>query len=114
MIKFENKLYNICIPLGEECYTCESIDKKFNKNIRLCAFPFDYVGHTFIENIIDLNSIINDLCNNDNSPILNINSVYWKSISLKFSDSRHGLCIYYNIISRLRWQKYRSRLQRRL
>jgi hypothetical protein len=59
MIKFENKLYNICIPLGEECYTCESIDKKFNKNIRLCAFPFDYVGHTFIENIN--NYIKNDI-----------------------------------------------------
>jgi hypothetical protein len=40
------------IPLGEECYTCESIDSKFNKNgIRQEAYPFDYVGHTFVKSI---------------------------------------------------------------
>ena len=40
------------IPLGEECYTCESIDSKFNKHgLRYEAYPFDYVGHTFIKSI---------------------------------------------------------------
>lgn len=39
------------VPFGEECYTCESIDKKFNKDLRNVAFPFDYVGHTFIESL---------------------------------------------------------------
>lgn len=53
MIKFKpfNKTYDYIIPLGEECYTCQSIDSKFNNDIRKCAFPFDYVGHTFIETI---------------------------------------------------------------
>ena len=36
---------------------------------------YDNTSTIFIENIIDLNSIINDLSINDNSPILNINSV---------------------------------------
>jgi Cdc6-like AAA superfamily ATPase len=39
------------IPLGEECYTCQSIDSKFSNNLRKCAFPFDYVGHTYITEI---------------------------------------------------------------
>ena len=44
----------IIIPLGEECYTCQSIDLKFtNNSLRKCGFPFDYVGHTYIENIHD-------------------------------------------------------------
>ena len=44
--------YNYIIPFGEECYTCESIDVKFNNNkLRNFAFPFDYVGHTFIETL---------------------------------------------------------------
>lgn len=43
----------IIIPLGEECYTSQSIDSKFSQNnLRKCSFPFDYVGHTYIENII--------------------------------------------------------------
>ncbi len=45
----------VIIPLGEECYTCGSIDSKFNcsiKNVRITAFPFDYVGHVFIETIL--------------------------------------------------------------
>ena len=42
------------VPLGEECYTCESIDQKFNINgIRNQAYPFDYVGHSYIEAITD-------------------------------------------------------------
>ena len=50
----------IIIPLGEECYTCGSIDTKFNSNgIRKEAYPFDYVGHVFIEKITD--KIKNDL-----------------------------------------------------
>lgn len=43
----------IVIPLGEECYTCQSIDGKFSNSIRQQGFPFDYVGHTFVEKIYD-------------------------------------------------------------
>ena len=46
--------YDSVVPLGEECYTCSSIDIKFNNEattLRKCAFPFDYVGHVFIESI---------------------------------------------------------------
>lgn len=44
----------IIIPFGEECYTCQSIDSKFTDNsFRKYGFPFDYVGHTYIENIYD-------------------------------------------------------------
>jgi hypothetical protein len=47
-------IFNEIIPLGEECYTCQSIDSKFNSylNVRKNAYPFDYVGHTFIESIL--------------------------------------------------------------
>ena len=41
------------IPLGEECYTCQSIDSKFSNSLRKNAYPFDYVGHTYIEKIYD-------------------------------------------------------------
>lgn len=51
MFNFNN--YKYIIPFGEECYTCESIDSKFNNNkLRNNAFPFDYVGHTFIETLL--------------------------------------------------------------
>lgn len=54
----------IIIPFGEECYTCKSLDVKFSKNNnRKCGLPFDYVGHTYIENIY--NNIL-DLLNNNN------------------------------------------------
>jgi len=56
MIKINNtKNIDNFIPLGEECYTSQSIDSKFNSNINLrnFAFPFDYVGHTYIESIFD-------------------------------------------------------------
>lgn len=44
--------FEYIIPMGEECYTCGSIDSKFNTvSIRKCSFPFDYVGHVFIEQI---------------------------------------------------------------
>ena len=50
-------LYNMnnmhIIPLGEECYTCQSIDSKFSNSLRKNAYPFDYVGHTYIEKIYD-------------------------------------------------------------
>lgn len=46
--------YDHIIPLGEECYTCGSIDSKFNTiSLRNCAFPFDYVGHVYIETILE-------------------------------------------------------------
>jgi hypothetical protein len=66
MINFKSHNFTKVIPLGEECYTCQSIDNKFNNNtIRKEAFPFDYVGHSFIKNI--LNKLINNnyLINND-------------------------------------------------
>ena len=46
--------YKYIIPLGEECYTAGSIDNKFNSlsTIRKEAYPFDYVGHVFIESIL--------------------------------------------------------------
>jgi len=45
--------YDAIVPLGEECYTCSSIDTKFNSGttLRKYALPFDYVGHVFIESI---------------------------------------------------------------
>jgi len=43
----------LIIPLGEECYTCQSIDAKFSNSFRKYGFPFDYVGHTFVEKIYD-------------------------------------------------------------
>jgi hypothetical protein len=57
----------IFIPLGEECYTCQSIDVKFtNKEIRKYGFPFDYVGHVYVEKIYD--NLV-DLFNNKNNTI---------------------------------------------
>lgn len=53
MIKYNNINYNKIIPLGEECYTCQSIDQKFNSSIRSEAYPYDYVGHTWIHKIND-------------------------------------------------------------
>ena len=38
--------FNYIIPLGEECYTSQSIDKKFNIDLRKVSLPFDYVGGT--------------------------------------------------------------------
>jgi hypothetical protein len=46
--------YEYIVPMGEECYTCASIDAKFTKNkLREHAFPFDYVGHVYIETILE-------------------------------------------------------------
>ena len=69
-----NKLFNIndkiIIPFGEECYTAQSIDSKFSGNtFRKCAFPFDYVGHTYVEsiydNLVDLLNLNKNICKND-------------------------------------------------
>ena len=54
LIHFNNNIYNYIVPLGEECYTCQSIDSKFNANIRHIAYPFDYVGHTYIDKLTAL------------------------------------------------------------
>ena len=49
-----NIIKKIIIPFGEECYTAQSIDSKFTENsLRNVALPFDYVGHTYVENIYD-------------------------------------------------------------
>lgn len=43
------------IPFGEECLTSMIIDSKFKiLSIREVALPFDYVGHSFLKNIIKL------------------------------------------------------------
>lgn len=65
MIKFNNNIFSQIIPIGEECYTCQSIDKKFNKNFRSCGYPYDYVGHTFISKINDNIKEIQLINNND-------------------------------------------------
>ena len=68
MIKYDSKIFKEIIPMGEECYTSGSIDVKLNTNcyIRTSSFPYDYVGHTYIEKIsecIDKNYVmsINDI-----------------------------------------------------
>lgn len=51
MIYDSIRFSSVC-PLGEECYTAGSIDPKFNDcAFRTVAYPFDYVGHTFIGEI---------------------------------------------------------------
>ena len=46
--------FNYIIPLGEECYTSQSIDKKFNIDLRKVSLPFDYVGGTMINRICSI------------------------------------------------------------
>ena len=65
-INFNNKIYSEIIPFGEECYTCASIDFKFNNNnkIRDKSYPFDWSSHTdilFNTNIIYNIKIIDSL-----------------------------------------------------
>jgi hypothetical protein len=80
--------YDEIIPLGEECYTCMTIDKKFNGHIeyRKNAYPFDYVGHTFIHKIYD------KLTNNDKSNII------IKQFGNKFYyyDNTYGFCYWHD------------------
>ena len=79
------KKNNNIIPLGEECYTCQSLDTKFSNNsIRKCSFPFDYVGHTYIENIY-----------NNMFDLLNSNSNYHCDIndfSKQLFNDKYFLC----------------------
>jgi hypothetical protein len=72
----------IIIPFGEECYTAQSIDSKFSKNtFRKYAFPFDYVGHTYIEsiydNLFDLLNSNNFICNNNDFCLEIFNDKYF-------------------------------------
>jgi len=49
----KNKFIKTVIPFGEECYVCQSIDVKFNSTDKhRIGFPFDYVGHPFIDTIL--------------------------------------------------------------
>lgn len=59
-LKFENMNFDYIIPIGEECYTSQSIDKKFNIDIRKKSFPFDYVAGTHLDFLIN---IFNDILN---------------------------------------------------
>lgn len=81
--------YDFIIPLGEECYTSESIDSKFNIAIRKLAFPFDYVGHTFIETI--QKKLENIIFNNES--LLEKNDIEIKLFGDKYFyvDSKYGL-----------------------
>ena len=50
----KNINFDLIVPFGEECYTCQSIDLKFNSNgARKEGFPFDYVGHVFLNKIME-------------------------------------------------------------
>lgn len=77
------------IPLGEECYTCESIDGKFNEDIRKCAYPFDYVGHTYINKIANK---IENLMNGEAFYNSNINNIIIKQFGDKYYyvDEKYG------------------------
>jgi hypothetical protein len=80
--EIEYLLYDdIVIPFGEECYTAQSIDTKFvSSKIRKCSFPFDYVGHTYIENIYkNLVDLLNLNTNN-----CNLNNFYFKKFENKY------------------------------
>ena len=52
--------FDYIIPFGEECYTCQSIDKKFNIDFRKVSLPFDYVGGTMINRICPILTSIYD------------------------------------------------------
>jgi len=72
----------IIIPFGEECYTAQSIDSNFTVNtFRKCAFPFYYVGHTYIEsiydNLVDLLNSNNYICKNDDFFLQLFNDKYF-------------------------------------
>jgi hypothetical protein len=85
-----NKSFDKIIPLGEECYTCQSIDIKFNEvNLRKKSFPFDYVGHSFLNNIIEkLKS--NTLCVKEDIEIKQFGDKFF------LHDSRFGFCYWHD------------------
>lgn len=106
----------LIIPLGEECYTCGSIDSKFNSvSSRTCAFPFDYVGHVFIEQITEK---CRRLLSGDDSP---------DSINIKlfgdnyfFSDTVHGFHYWHDtsytdrsLFTASDWSAFRDKYKRR-
>ena len=84
-ILFNSIYFNEIIPLGEECYTCMSIDNKFNKksNLRNISYPFDYVGHVFIEKINEKLKNM-DLIDENNIIIKNFNPNYF------YVDDKYG------------------------
>jgi hypothetical protein len=74
------KTFDIICPLGEECYTAGSIDNKFNKRddiIRSNAFPFDYVGHSYIEQITAKINDLYTILKKENLDICNFNNKYY-------------------------------------
>ena len=52
------QLFQQIIPIGEECYSCQAIDKKFNKDLRNYSLPFDYVAGT---NLCRLMPVFDDI-----------------------------------------------------
>ncbi len=87
------------IPLGEECYCCQSIDGKISNNhLRQCGFPFDYVAGTAIE--ILYNNLYNLLINNE-GPLVetDFNTKYFCSNTQKhyFTNTKYGFIYWHDI-----------------
>jgi hypothetical protein len=78
-ISFNNQLYDEIIPLGEEYNTSIIINGKFEgiKNVRNVSFPFDHVGHVFIDKI--------------NKKIKNFEYLKREDISIKNFNPKHFL-----------------------
>lgn len=89
----------IFIPLGEECYCCQSIDGKISNNhIRQHGFPFDYVAGTAVQVIY--NNLYNLLINNE-GPLneKDFNTNYFCSISNKyyFTNNKYGFIYWHDV-----------------
>jgi hypothetical protein len=88
------------IPLGEECYTCQSIDGKISNNhLRKCAFPFDYVAgptvHSLYRNFYDLfiNNIMTDDLDFEIEKIEIMNGNYY------FKNKKYGYVYWHDVLS---------------
>lgn len=77
------------VPLGEECYTCGSIDHKISQcnSFRNCAFPFDYVAGTSVE--IIYNNLYNLMINNEDK--LNKTDFFAKYFSMYAPEKKYYL-----------------------
>lgn len=89
----------IVIPLGEECYCCQSIDGKISNNdIRQWGFPFDYVAGTGISTIY--NNLYNLFINNE-GPLTktDFNTNYFCSMNQKyyFTNNKYGFIYWHDI-----------------
>lgn len=106
----------LIIPFGEECYTCASIDSKFNSvSSRTCAFPFDYVGHVFIEQITEkCRELLTDSDRPDSIDIKLCGDKYF------FIDTAHGFYYWHDtsytnlsLFTASDWKAFRDKYKRR-